>query len=157
MLLLVRVITGEGWHLVMEACVLTPPDCEEHPPDGGGTTCGSVAAIPYFISLVLICTLLMLNLFVAIITDNFEYLTQDEAVLGPHHLDQFVEVRHEGGGVRHDRGGARGIGAGGYRERRGRITFSPISMRPRFFLYPHLCTHKLHATTLLLGPPSVQS
>ena len=34
----------------------------------------------------------MLNLFVAIIMDNFEYLTRDSSILGPHHLDEFVRV-----------------------------------------------------------------
>lgn len=34
----------------------------------------------------------MLNLFVAVIMDNFEYLTRDSSILGPHHLDEFVRV-----------------------------------------------------------------
>lgn len=32
----------------------------------------------------------MLNLFVAVIMDNFDYLTRDSSILGPHHLDEFV-------------------------------------------------------------------
>lgn len=39
-----------------------------------------------------IIILQMLNLFVAVIMDNFGYLTQDESILGPHHLDEFVRV-----------------------------------------------------------------
>lgn len=34
----------------------------------------------------------MLNLFVAVIMDNFEYLTRDSSILGPHHLDEFVRI-----------------------------------------------------------------
>ncbi|XP_004415960.1 PREDICTED: voltage-dependent N-type calcium channel subunit alpha-1B-like, partial [Odobenus rosmarus divergens] len=34
----------------------------------------------------------MLNFFVAMIMDNFEYLTRDSSVLGPHHLDEFFRV-----------------------------------------------------------------
>src|SRR5690242_3084598 len=34
----------------------------------------------------------MLNLFVAVIMDNFDYLTRDSSILGPHHLDEFVRV-----------------------------------------------------------------
>lgn len=34
----------------------------------------------------------MLNLFVAVIMDNFEYLTRDSSILGPHHLDEYVRV-----------------------------------------------------------------
>jgi len=37
----------------------------------------------------------LLNLFVAVIMDNFEYLTRDESILGPHHLDEFVRVWSE--------------------------------------------------------------
>lgn len=37
-------------------------------------------------------SLQMLNLFVAVIMDNFEYLTRDSSILGPHHLDEFVRV-----------------------------------------------------------------
>jgi len=34
----------------------------------------------------------MLNLFVAVITDSFKYLTRDRSILGPHQLDEFVRV-----------------------------------------------------------------
>ena len=34
----------------------------------------------------------MLNLFVAVIMDNFEYLTRDSSILGAHHLDEFIRV-----------------------------------------------------------------
>ena len=32
----------------------------------------------------------MLNLFVAVIMDNFDYLTRDSSILGAHHLDEFI-------------------------------------------------------------------
>ena len=34
----------------------------------------------------------MLNLFVAVIMDNFDYLTRDKSILGAHHLDEFLRV-----------------------------------------------------------------
>lgn len=34
----------------------------------------------------------MLNLFVAVIMDNFDYLTRDPSILGPHHLDEYIRV-----------------------------------------------------------------
>lgn len=40
----------------------------------------------------LLPVLQMLNLFVAVIMDNFEYLTRDSSILGPHHLDEFIRV-----------------------------------------------------------------
>jgi len=37
----------------------------------------------------------MLNLFVAVIMDNFDYLTRDTSILGPHHLDEYIRVWSE--------------------------------------------------------------
>ncbi|KAH0615534.1 hypothetical protein JD844_004917 [Phrynosoma platyrhinos] len=54
--------------------------------------CGSDFAYFYFVSFIFLCSFLMLNLFVAVIMDNFEYLTRDSSILGPHHLDEFVRV-----------------------------------------------------------------
>ncbi len=34
----------------------------------------------------------MLNLFVAVIMDNFDYLTRDSSILGAHHLDEYVRA-----------------------------------------------------------------
>lgn len=43
----------------------------------------------------LIYCLQMLNLFVAVIMDNFDYLTRDSSILGAHHLDEFVRIWSE--------------------------------------------------------------
>jgi len=32
----------------------------------------------------------VLNLFLAVIMDNFDYLTRDWSILGPHHLEEFI-------------------------------------------------------------------
>lgn len=34
----------------------------------------------------------IINLFVAVIMDNFDYLTRDWSILGPHHLDEFKRI-----------------------------------------------------------------
>ena len=34
----------------------------------------------------------MLNLFVAVIMDNFDYLTRDISILGPHHLEEYIRA-----------------------------------------------------------------
>ena len=34
----------------------------------------------------------MLNLFVAVIMDNFDYLTRDSSILGAHHLDEYIRA-----------------------------------------------------------------
>lgn len=53
-------------------------------------TCGMGIAYIYFVTFIFFCNFLMLNLFVAVIMDNFDYLTRDSSILGPHHLDEFV-------------------------------------------------------------------
>ncbi|GIY92611.1 voltage-dependent calcium channel type D subunit alpha-1 [Caerostris extrusa] len=57
--------------------------------------CGSEVALPYFISFYILCSFLVINLFVAVIMDNFDYLTRDWSILGPHHLDEFVRLWSE--------------------------------------------------------------
>ncbi|XP_018647949.1 voltage-dependent calcium channel [Schistosoma mansoni] len=52
--------------------------------------CGSKLAYAYFISFHAISAFLVINLFVAVIMDNFDYLTRDWSILGPHHLDEFI-------------------------------------------------------------------
>ncbi|XP_041825615.1 voltage-dependent N-type calcium channel subunit alpha-1B [Melanotaenia boesemani] len=88
--LLFRSATGEAWHEIMLACLSNRP-CDEL---SGliGKECGSDFAYFYFVSFIFLCSFLMLNLFVAVIMDNFEYLTRDASILGPHHLDEFIRV-----------------------------------------------------------------
>ncbi|XP_057674668.1 probable voltage-dependent N-type calcium channel subunit alpha-1B isoform X2 [Corythoichthys intestinalis] len=88
--LLFRSATGEAWHEIMLSC-LSNRSCDKL----SGTTgkeCGSDFAYFYFVSFIFLCSFLMLNLFVAVIMDNFEYLTRDASILGPHHLDEFIRV-----------------------------------------------------------------
>ena len=39
-------------------------------------TCGSSMTYAYFVSFIFLCSFLMLNLFVAVIMDDFDYLTR---------------------------------------------------------------------------------
>ena len=55
-------------------------------------TCGSPFAYTYFVSFIFLCSFLMLNLFVAVIMDNFDYLTRASSILGAHHLDEFIRI-----------------------------------------------------------------
>ncbi|XP_072517638.1 voltage-dependent N-type calcium channel subunit alpha-1B isoform X2 [Salminus brasiliensis] len=90
LMLLFRSATGEAWHEIMLSC-LSDKMCDQL----SGTTgkeCGSDFAYFYFVSFIFLCSFLMLNLFVAVIMDNFEYLTRDASILGPHHLDEFIRV-----------------------------------------------------------------
>ncbi|XP_059385642.1 voltage-dependent P/Q-type calcium channel subunit alpha-1A-like isoform X3 [Carassius carassius] len=90
LMLLFRSATGEAWHEIMLAC-LGGMECDENS-GNDGPDCGSNFAYAYFVSFIFLCSFLMLNLFVAVIMDNFEYLTRDSSILGPHHLDEYVRI-----------------------------------------------------------------
>ncbi|ODM95155.1 Voltage-dependent calcium channel type D subunit alpha-1 [Orchesella cincta] len=88
-LVLFRSATGEAWQEIMIAC--------QYKEDGNCTSaeCGSDFTFPFFISFYFLCSFLIINLFVAVIMDNFDYLTRDWSILGPHHLDEFVRLWSE--------------------------------------------------------------
>ncbi|XP_063422202.1 voltage-dependent calcium channel type A subunit alpha-1-like isoform X3 [Mytilus trossulus] len=90
LMLLFRCATGESWQQIMLSC-LGGQECD---PESGltGKSCGLDIAYPYFMTFIFLCSFLMLNLFVAVIMDNFDYLTRDSSILGPHHLDEYTRV-----------------------------------------------------------------
>ncbi|XP_032322744.1 voltage-dependent L-type calcium channel subunit alpha-1S isoform X1 [Camelus ferus] len=92
-LLLFRCATGEAWQEILLACSygkLCDPESDYAP--GEEHTCGTSFAYYYFISFYMLCAFLIINLFVAVIMDNFDYLTRDWSILGPHHLDEFKAI-----------------------------------------------------------------
>ncbi|XP_074873691.1 LOW QUALITY PROTEIN: voltage-dependent L-type calcium channel subunit alpha-1F [Carettochelys insculpta] len=95
-LLLFRCATGEAWQEIMLASLpgkRCDPESDVAP--GEESSCGSSFAIVYFISFFMLCSFLIINLFVAVIMDNFDYLTRDWSILGPHHLDEFKRIWSE--------------------------------------------------------------
>merc|ERR1719412_2710863 len=100
LLVLFRCATGEAWPNIMLACA------EGRPCDPGslkrndtagvllepGKLCGNPITYFYFVTFIFLCSFLMLNLFVAVIMDNFDYLTRDSSILGAHHLDEFIRI-----------------------------------------------------------------
>lgn len=105
-----RSSTGEAWPNIMLDC-MKGQECQEGSgkPEGA---CGSPLSTVYFVSFIFFCSFLvtqtvnfignrkmfvvyqfqMLNLFVAVIMDNFDYLTRDSSILGAHHLDEYIRV-----------------------------------------------------------------
>ncbi|XP_074482134.1 voltage-dependent L-type calcium channel subunit alpha-1C isoform X9 [Sebastes fasciatus] len=93
-LLLFRCATGEAWQEIMLACSPNRP-CEKGSTNENNLAhedCGSQFSIIYFVSFYMLCAFLIINLFVAVIMDNFDYLTRDWSILGPHHLDEFKRI-----------------------------------------------------------------
>uniref|UniRef100_A0A6I8NEU4 Voltage-dependent L-type calcium channel subunit alpha n=1 Tax=Ornithorhynchus anatinus TaxID=9258 RepID=A0A6I8NEU4_ORNAN len=94
-LLLFRCATGEAWQEIMLACMpgkKCAPDSDVQNATAAEPPCGSSFAVFYFISFYMLCAFLIINLFVAVIMDNFDYLTRDWSILGPHHLDEFKRI-----------------------------------------------------------------
>ncbi|XP_033643023.1 voltage-dependent P/Q-type calcium channel subunit alpha-1A-like isoform X11 [Asterias rubens] len=96
LLLLFRCATGESWQLIMLSCN-SHSTCDVGSLGANYTEdelngCGSDFSYFYFVSFIFLCSFLMLNLFVAVIMDNFDYLTRDASILGAHHLDEYVRV-----------------------------------------------------------------
>ncbi|XP_018043904.1 PREDICTED: muscle calcium channel subunit alpha-1 isoform X2 [Atta colombica] len=99
-LVLFRSATGEAWQEIMMDCSSQPSvkcdsNSDEHNNKTLNNICGSDIAFPYFISFYVLCSFLIINLFVAVIMDNFDYLTRDWSILGPHHLDEFIRLWSE--------------------------------------------------------------
>lgn len=96
-MLLFRCSTGENWQEIMLSC-MGGSKCDEQSSnylDGRPESCGLNISILYFISFIFFCSFLMLNLFVAVIMDNFDYLTRDSSILGPHHLEEYITIWSE--------------------------------------------------------------
>lgn len=94
-LVLFRSATGESWQEIMMDCANFPHvDCDANSEDAG-KTCGSDFSYIYFISFYILCSFLIMNLFIAVIMDNFDYLTRDWSILGAHHLDEFIRLWSE--------------------------------------------------------------
>ncbi|KAK4809240.1 hypothetical protein QYF61_012893 [Mycteria americana] len=92
-LLLFRCATGEAWQEILLDCSYGKLcDPESDFAEGEEYTCGTGFAYFYFISFYMLCAFLIINLFVAVIMDNFDYLTRDWSILGPHHLDEFKRI-----------------------------------------------------------------
>lgn len=88
MLTLFRIATNDEWRGVMEDCMVQPPECSKDLDN-----CGSFLAIPFFITFVLLISIIMLNLFTAVIIENFEkQQDQDQWRLHPSMLDEFVDL-----------------------------------------------------------------
>merc|ERR1719440_316989 len=80
MLTLFRTSTGESWNGIMH-------ELED---------AGHLVAIPYFVSFVVMGTFIMLNLFIAVILENFaEAQSEDDMHLNNDHIELFGKLWRE--------------------------------------------------------------
>jgi len=85
---LLRMATNDDWYLIMKDCSVSPPDCSREVGN-----CGSPVAQWYFSSFVGFVSIIMLNLFTAVIIENFEKQQEQESwKIMPTALDEFREL-----------------------------------------------------------------
>ncbi|GBP17479.1 Sodium channel protein 60E [Eumeta japonica] len=81
MQLLFRLMTSAGWNDVLESLMIQPPDCEIGEPGQHNGNCGSpLLAITYFTSFIIISYMIVINMYIAIILENFNQAHQEEEI-----------------------------------------------------------------------------
>ena len=96
LLLLFRITTGEDWNRVMHDCMVSPPLCSLNEGDNyWETDCGhSIVAPIFFFSYYVIVTYIFLNLFIAVVIENFSLFssTDDDMFMSDSDIKVFQEV-----------------------------------------------------------------
>lgn len=90
-LLLFRLSTSAGWNDVLGALMIGPPDCDATHDDRPNGNCGNpYFAIFYFISFILFTSLIIVNMYIAVILENLNEAFQEEAAgISDDDLDMF--------------------------------------------------------------------
>ncbi|KAK9823801.1 hypothetical protein WJX72_005586 [[Myrmecia] bisecta] len=85
---LFRMSTTDDWTLVIKDCTQQPPLC-----DKAAGECGTPVAYVYFLSFFFLVSIIMLNLFTAVIIENYDkQQEQAEWSLTPNSLQEFQEL-----------------------------------------------------------------
>ncbi|KAG6976953.1 hypothetical protein JG688_00000843 [Phytophthora aleatoria] len=97
-LLLFQIMSGDDWHLTMTDCMIQKPFCAERTSASTGrvySDCGSVAGSAFFfITYVTLVVFVFLNLFIAVILENFRscYLKSDVCAVSLLDFEAYREV-----------------------------------------------------------------
>lgn len=79
--LLFRLITSAGWNDVLESLMVEPPECDPHYRHQSNGDCGyPLLAILYFTSFIIINYMIVINMYIAIILENFNQAHQEEEI-----------------------------------------------------------------------------
>ncbi|KAG0026013.1 calcium channel protein [Podila clonocystis] len=81
MLMLIRMTTGENWDFVMHDMMVEPPLCTPSRATYLDSDCGSRPwAYFMFLSFYIVCTYILLNMFIAVIISNFSFAYQKDSL-----------------------------------------------------------------------------
>ncbi|XP_017326338.1 sodium channel, voltage-gated, type I-like, alpha isoform X3 [Ictalurus punctatus] len=97
MLCLFQITTSAGWDGLLSPILNRVPDCDpqkDHPGSNGKGDCGNPAiGIIFFVSYIIICFLIVVNMYIAVILENFSVATEESAEpLSEDDFDMFYEV-----------------------------------------------------------------
>jgi hypothetical protein len=92
LLLLFRIASAAGWNTILEPMMITPPDCDENLDVSPNGDCGTPwLAVIYFVSYILLIFLVTVNMYIAVILENFnEAQQQDEIGLCEEDMDAYI-------------------------------------------------------------------
>lgn len=81
MLLVFRLMTAAGWNDVLEPLMIEPPDCNPSYKNFSNGNCGNYwVAVIYFYSFIIIINLVLINMYVAVILENYNSVIEQEKV-----------------------------------------------------------------------------
>merc|ERR1740131_483086 len=81
MQLLFRLVTSAGWNDVLDPLMAQPPDCDPNYKALPNGNCGfPFVSIIYFVSFIIINFMIVINMYIAIILENFNQAHQEEEI-----------------------------------------------------------------------------
>ena len=94
MMVLFRLSTSAGWNEVLDSLMITPPHCD---PTFGGIPNGNCGvpwtAVIFFVTFILITFLIIVNMYIAVILENFNQAhQQEESGITDEDIDMFYAV-----------------------------------------------------------------
>lgn len=81
MVLIFRLMTAAGWNDVLEPLMIQPPDCDPNYKGLSNGNCGNGwIAVCYFSSFIVIIFLVLINMYVAVILENYNNVMEQEKI-----------------------------------------------------------------------------
>eukprot|EP00112_Aurelia_sp_Birch-Aquarium-sp1_P005842 Seg1660.2 transcript_id=Seg1660.2/GoldUCD/mRNA.D3Y31 product="Sodium channel protein 60E" protein_id=Seg1660.2/GoldUCD/D3Y31 len=81
MLVLFRLATSAGWNEVLDALMVQPPNCDPTYKGLPNGNCGKpLLAVVYMVTFILVTFMVIVNMYIAVILENFNQATEDEEI-----------------------------------------------------------------------------
>eukprot|EP00002_Diphylleia_rotans_P014058 TRINITY_DN2735_c0_g2_i2.p1 TRINITY_DN2735_c0_g2~~TRINITY_DN2735_c0_g2_i2.p1 ORF type:complete len:1772 (-),score=312.10 TRINITY_DN2735_c0_g2_i2:100-5415(-) len=89
LLTLFRIMTFDNWSQIYQGCSIQPPLCSESVDDCGAPTVATI----YFVTFCLSASFILLNIYIAIILENFSIASdEDDALINEQQIEKFCAV-----------------------------------------------------------------